>query len=118
MSKTVNSLNVGDKLYEPTIENIREYEIKEISKTQEGIRVGTTNYSYELRDSYLNAAISTKVDFKYGSGKRTLFVRIEDAQAIQKQLQIAKLKLLQGAAHNSLRVLNEFTLKYFTNEQP
>lgn len=118
MSKTVNTLNIGDKLYSPSIEKIEEFEIVEINKTLGGIKVGTKGWNYELRDSLFNAAISTRVQFKYGSTTRLLFVRMEDAQVTQRQLQITELKRLQGTAHNALRVLNEFTLKYFTIDQP
>lgn len=117
MSKTVNTLNIGDKIYDPRVEIIDEYSITEIQKSEKGIRVGADEYFYSrLRDSDYNAAIATKVSFE--GGKRSYFLRIEDAQAIQRRLQIAELKRLQGAAHNSLRVLNEFTLKYFTINQP
>lgn len=116
MSKTVNTLNIGDKAYRPKIEEIIEITINKIEKTDSGIKVGLANFCQSFNYSKYNAAISTIIQFESGGPYPLLYLRIEDAQAEQRRLQITELKRLQGAAHNSLRVLNEFTLKYFTDE--
>lgn len=118
MSKTANTLNIGDKAYKPTVEEIIEYPINKIEKSGLGIKVGVSGSYRSFDYSKNNAAISTIIQFESGGPCPLLYLRIEDAQAEQRKLQIAELKRLQESARNSLRVLDEFTLKYFTNEQP
>lgn len=113
MSKTVNTLNIGDKLFNPRIEEIREYEITEIQKSTQGIKVGTKAYEYRLSDADYNSAISPIVFFYKRSDK--LYIRIEDALSEQKRLQTVELKRIQTGVENALKKLNEFTLKYFTD---
>jgi len=109
--KYVNTLNVGDKLFEPSIEDIKEIEIKKIEKTEEGIKIGTRSYYYELSDSDFNSAISPIVFFK----KRTrhLYIRIEDAQIKQRSLQLSELKRKQSEVDEAIASLHVFIGKYF-----
>lgn|GEM_PF-5652368 len=115
MSKTVNTVNVGDQIYHPIVDEIEEIPISEIRKTSEGILIGTKTYGLKINDSSSNAAISREVKFEsYKSGR--YFLNIEDAKKYQKHLQERRLKYLQEEANKALQTLNEFTLKYFTNE--
>lgn len=112
MSKTVNTLNVGDKLYLPRIGEIEEIEVVKIEKTESGIRVDPRFY-FSFNDCDYNAAISRYVYFK--KRERVLYINIEDAQKEQRKIQISELKRLQDVASVALKSLNEFTLKYFTD---
>jgi len=112
MKATANTLNVGDKVYYPEVGEIREYKVVKIEKDHAGIKVGTDWYYYaDFSYAKHNAAISTVLKYK---DERILYIRHEDALSKQKELQIAKLKHFQRAAEVSLKALNEFTLKYFT----
>lgn len=114
MSKSVNTLNFGDKVYLPSVTKIEERSVVEISKTQEGIKVGLGKYSgYDINHSAFNAAISNTIKFK-SSYETIFYLNIDQAKAKQKQLQIKRLIELQRGVETSLKELNEFTLKYFT----
>lgn len=111
MSKTINTLNVGDKLLFPTVSEIKEIEIIIIEKTWKGIRIGSSNYNIRLDDSDFNAAISPIATFK--NKEIVCYLRMEDAIAEQNKLQNATFIKLQNEANFSLQKLNDFTLKYF-----
>lgn len=111
--KTVNTLNFGDKLFDPSIEKIIEIEIDKIEKTEEGIKIGTRHYYYNFSMCDFNSAISPIVFFN----KRTrhLFIRIEDAKIRQRELQLNELKRLQLTVGVSIENLNVFIEKYFNS---
>ena len=113
MSKTVNTLNIGDKLYLPRLDEIEAIELVKIEKTENGIRVDPRFY-FSLNDCDYNAAISRYVYFK--KREKVLYVNIEDAQKEQRKIQISELKRLQTVAAVALKSLNQFTLKYFTDD--
>lgn len=115
MGITVNTLNIGDKAYRPTIEEIKEYPIDKIEKSDSGIRVGVSGIYESFKRSRYNAAISTIIQFDASSSCQLLYLRFEDAEKEQVKLQVRKLKSLQVEANTALNLLNEFTLKYFTD---
>ena len=114
MKKTANTVSYGDKLYHPITEKIEEIPIFEIRKSNNGIEIGTAKFGIKIGDSLHNAAISTEVKF-HNQRNHRYFLNIEDAQKYQRQQLEYRLKYLQGKAIESLNILNEFTLKYFTN---
>ena len=112
-TKTVNTLNVGDKVYYPTVEEIKIETVFKIEKTVSGLRVGLQNMYYTLEDSEYNAAISTVVKNRGLSSRTIFYIRMEDAIAEQRKLRVAALKKLQDKTNAALAELNEFTNKYF-----
>lgn len=112
-TKTVNTLNVGDKVYYPTVEEIKFETVFKIEKTASGVRVGFQNMYYALEDSEYNAAISTFIKNRGLNGRTIFYIRMEDAAAEQRKLRIAALIDLQDKANAALAKLNEFTNKYF-----
>lgn len=64
MGAIVNTLNIGDKVYRPTIEEIVEYAINKIEKSESGIRVGVIGVYESFKRSRYNAAISTIIQFE------------------------------------------------------
>lgn len=118
MSKIVNTLNIGDKAYRPTIEEIVEYPINKIEKSESGIKVGVSGSYRSFYYSKNNAAISSIIQFEASGPWPLLYLRKEDAEKEQVKLRVRKLKSLQVEANTALFKLNEFTLKYFTTDQP
>lgn len=110
--KTVNTLNVGDKLFLPTTMEIKESVVSEIIKDCDGIKVGSPDYYARIRDSDDNAAIATFVTFE--KRKRIYYLRMEDAIKVQNKLQNEYLVKLQDAVAKCIKELNDFTLKYFS----
>ena len=115
MSKSVNNLNFGDTVYSPYVEEIKESEVREIVKNGNGIKVGLGKYSgSDISESIFNAAISNMIAFD-GGYKKIFYLNLEHAKDEQKKLRIAKLIELQNRLEKSIKELNEFTLKYFTD---
>jgi hypothetical protein len=115
-SKTVQTLKVGQVLYEPTVKYIIENRIKEIRSTNEGYQFDVGIGRRDLATVILNHPSSTKVDvYKYYTNDNilTLFINEEKAIEIQRKMQFQMLKELQGKANIALQELNDFTLKYF-----
>jgi hypothetical protein len=109
---TANKLNVGDKIYLPEVEEIKEYSIHSIVKDKSGVKMDTSNHY--LRDCDIIQAISTIVTF---NNKRNLYYfNIEDAIKVQYKLRVERLKHLQDIVSKSLEGLNNFTNKYFIQD--
>lgn len=114
MKKTVGTLCVGEYLYSPTVDSIQQVKVDRIEKTDKGTRVDCGTWSTEIRKCDFKSDISTKVT--YENRKYTYYVRLEDAQIKQKELQTIRLHELQKAAATAINHLTEFTNKYFTDE--
>lgn len=116
MAKTANTVNVGDMIYHPIVDEIEEIPITSIVKSEKGIEIGANKWGIRLKESEYNAAISTELKF-IDSDHHRYFLNLEDAKNHQRKLQEKRLKYLQEKAHEALQHLNKFTLKYFTNEK-
>ena len=114
MRKTANTVNIGDMLYMPTIEDVVQFQIANIEKSNRGIKMGSSGcHGIDLDDSIFNAAIAIEVKFKSTYRKGPFYLNIEDAQAKQYELRCLELTSMQRKAEKALSDLNSFTIKYF-----
>lgn len=111
MEKTAHNLCVGDMLYYPEIEEIKQYPILSIEKDQKGIRVGTDSYYAKLKECDNCAAISTKVT--YENKKRLYYFRIEDAKTAQRELRLKELIRLRADLKARSEYLDNFITRHF-----